>query len=186
MEFNSYFSVNNEDMPQDLLKSMKKNSSDTAFVASKDDPRLKKYQDSLKLYNYTINEELKNFYGPNVSGKEAYNYITDPSSMTNQTIKKTAKKQFPKFFKYATKKEIEPIELRSMINVNDENPLSYGAATILYPKPKQPVKYQKPEPPKVEVKQTKGSKKYFINEIEVDEPTFNKIAPIKSMKKNEE
>ena len=25
MEFNSYFSVNNEDMPQDLLKSMKKN-----------------------------------------------------------------------------------------------------------------------------------------------------------------
>ena len=58
-----------------------------------------------------------------------------------------------------------------------------------YKKPVQPVKYQKSEPvqpPKAEVKAVKGSKKYFINETEVDEPTFNKIAPIKSMKKNEE
>ena len=60
MEFNSYFSVNNEDMPQEPLKSMKKNKGNTrdlptVTVMSKADPRLKAYQDSLNLYNASVN-----------------------------------------------------------------------------------------------------------------------------------
>jgi hypothetical protein len=50
-----------------------------------------------------------------------------------------------------------------------------------YKKPIQLVEYQAP---KAEVKTVKGSKKYFINETEVDEPTFNKVVPKKGSAKN--
>jgi len=50
--------VNIEDMPQDLLKSMKKNASDTVSVGN---ARLKAYQDSLNIYNKSnkLQKDLK-------------------------------------------------------------------------------------------------------------------------------
>jgi len=182
MEFNSYFSVNNEDMPQDLLKSMKKNASDTISVASKDDPRLKKYQDSLNLYN---------------KGEKSYKERLAFNKKNNIPISSTRKWNDPvEYDKNSKLSKIQPIEGNGYwYNENPDNVAQTNVPSKLtdnygfrYKKPVQPVKYQKSEPvqpPKAEVKAVKGSKKYFINETEVDEPTFNKIAPIKSMKKNE-
>lgn len=133
-------------MPQDLLKSMKKNANDTVFVASKDDTRLKKYQDSLKLYN---------------KNKKAYESGIETK---------------PKGLKY------ENAVKRSAYG--DRFFLKEGTTVDIVKKPTQPIKYKKlDEKRKLEVR---GSKKYFIDKTEVDEKTFNKIVPIKSMKKNEE
>jgi hypothetical protein len=133
-------------MPQEPLKSMKKIEKDTVFVTNKDDSKLKKYQDSLNLYN---------------KNKKAYESGIETK---------------PKGLKYenAIKRN----------TYGDRFYLKEGTPVDIVKKPTQPVKYkQANEKPKLEVK---GSKKYFINETQVDEKTFNKIAPIKLMKKNEE
>lgn len=175
MEFNSYFSVNNEDMPQDLLKSMKKNASDTISVTSKDDPRLKKYQDSLRLYNATKDTFNPKYYNKN-GGASWYNFKGTKSDVVKFEKNHKIDSDFEYYRTGKFPGKIQPTSVEDW---------GEGMAAPVYKKPVQPVKYQKPEPPKAEVKAIKGSKKYFINETEVDEPTFNKIAPIKSMKKNE-
>jgi hypothetical protein len=177
MEFNLYFSVNNEDMPQDLLKSMKKNASDTVSVASKDNIRLKAYQDSLSVYNKSnkLQKDLKTKLAQPWSELKKYNSLDDIMKRKEEL----------------KKNKIKPIGETSPYFIKDDDgryashPKYTNQTMPVYKKPTQPVNYQKPEPSKVEVKKVKGSKKYFINETEVDEPTFNKIAPIKSMKKNE-
>jgi hypothetical protein len=109
------------------------------------DPRLKKYQDSLNLYNkfkYTV-----------PGGK-------------NVPITQEEKRLFKD-----TETGIAPIYKQIYPGGKKEY---FGN----YPIPKQPVEYQAP---KAEVKKVKGSKKYFINETEVDEAMFNRIVPKKDM-----
>jgi hypothetical protein len=171
MKNNSYFSVNNQDMPQDLLKSMKKNASN-----SKDDPRLKNYQDSLTVYNKGIKlqKDMKTKLAQPWSELKKYNSLDDIMKRKEEL----------------KRNKIKPIGETSVYYVKDDDgayashPKYTNQTMPVYKKPTQPVN-KKTEPSKVEVKQVKGGKKYFINETEVDEPTFNKIAPIKSMKKNE-
>ena len=148
---------------------MKKNASD-----SKDDTRLKKYQDSLTVYNKGIKlqKDLKTKLAQPWSELKKYNSLDDIMKRKEEL----------------KKNKIKPIGETSVYYVKDDDggyashPKYTNQTMPVYKKPTQPVKT---EPSKVEVKQAKGSKKYFINETEVDEPTFNKIAPIKSMKKNE-
>lgn len=112
------------------------------------DPRLKKYQDSLNLYNkfkYTV-----------PGGK-------------NVPITQEEKRLFKD-----TETGIAPIYKQIYPGGKKEY---FGN----YPIPKQPVEYQAP---KAEIKTVKGSKKYFINETQVDEPTFNKIVPKKEGMQN--
>lgn len=156
-------------MPQDLLKSMKKNATDTSV----DNTRLKAYQDSLNLYNKSnkLQKDLKTKLA------QPWSKLKNDDSFQNIINRSDELK----------KNKIKPISELPYGFKNEKNEavshpkFTYGSVPV-YKKPTQPIKYKKPEP-KLEVK---GSKKYFIDKTEVDEKTFNKIAPIKSMKKNEE
>ena len=183
-------------MPQDLLKSMKKNTRDTVFVANKNDSRIKKYQDSLDLYKKGLKDKQKYINVVNNAGLSTNNLETY-SARTNDKISPISQMSLnnrgggfnekKETFTTYTKKSGEDVQ------INDATPLGkyLEKHPLLYKKPTQPVKYRKvevlpnTESSKAEIK-VKGSKKYFINENQVDEKTFNKIAPIKSMKKNEE
>jgi hypothetical protein len=122
-------------MPQDLLKSMKKNVSDTIFVNSKDDIRLKKYQDSLKAYK-SMKILRDDERGGDWEDKKGYRWTSKDKQSDN--------------YKARPKSPIQPVKYETPIDKKTE--------------------------PKVEAK---GSKKYFIDDTQVDEKTFNKIAPIK-------
>jgi len=191
-------------MPQDLLKSMKKNKGNTrdlptVTVMSKADPRLKAYQDSLNLYNKSnkLQQYLKEKNKKPYSELRNASYSLFDLMHDSYTLQKNKIKPVDKLtYGFEDVPGMEQVPHTKVLSVGkgvddklliNGKPASFGSVPI-YKKPVQPVKYQKSEPvqpPKAEVKAVKGSKKYFINETEVDEPTFNKIAPIKSMKKNE-
>ena len=110
-------------------------------VNDPNDPRLKKYQDSLNLYN---------------KNKKAYESGIETKA---------------KGLKYET-----AIKGNTF---GDRFYLKEGTPIDVVKKPKQPVRY---EVPKVEVKpQVKGKKRFFYNDNEVDEATFNSIVPKKGM-----
>ena len=151
MEFNSYFSVNNEDMPQDLLKLMKKNSNDTVFVASKDDPRLKKYRDSLRLYNNNpsvndLNNLLKQ--GTYIKTKKVIPGVTNqPIEMYSPNIEKIAEyNKIGKNYSYFPP-SYESAKQKGYTKVNEEYFDNNGEKVIVsrgvYKKPVQPIKYEK-------------------------------------------
>ena len=188
-------------MPQEPLKSMKKNKGNTrdlptVTVTSKLDPRLKAYQDSLNLYNKSnkLQQYLKEKNKKPYSELRNASYSLFDLMHDSYTLQKNKIKPVDKLtYGFEDVPGMEQVPHTKVLSVGkgvddklliNGKPASFGSVPI-YKKPVQPIKYQKPEPPKAEVKAIKGSKKYFINETEVDEPTFNKIAPIKSMKKNE-
>jgi hypothetical protein len=128
------------------------------------DPRLKKYQDSLTAYNKSNN---------------LYKQLLKQGKEGNQGIKEQVR----------DKMSLKEVNYRGSVGmpysfegIKPDYVLGTRASTENrgylphYKKPTQLVEYQTP---KTEVKQIKGSKKYFINETEVDEPTFNKIVPKK-------
>jgi len=110
MEFNSYFSVNNEDMPQEPLKSMKKNKGNTrdlptVTVMSKADPRLKAYQDSLNLYNASVN--MGKDISQNLS--KGYYKMDLEEVKKGKNTKKEADRRYKSNLDYYNKALIDPI-----------------------------------------------------------------------------
>lgn len=162
------------------------------IVNNPNDTRLKKYQDSLNLYNKGEKnyKEKLTFNKKNNIPISSIRKWNDPVSFDNRLY--TGNKNDIELSK------IQPIEGNGYYyNHNPDVVANTNISSHLidprgfrYKKPSQPVEYQKSEPapvveaPKVEVKKVKGSKKYFINETEVDEPTFNKIVPKKEGMQN--
>jgi hypothetical protein len=137
------------------------------------DPRLKAYQDSLNIYNKSnkLQKDLKARLATPWSELKKYNSIDDIMKRKEEL----------------KKNKIKPIGETSPYFFKDDNggyashPKYTNQTIPVYKKPTKPVNYQQPEPSKVEVKKVKGSKKYFINETEVDEAMFNRIVPKKDM-----
>jgi hypothetical protein len=128
------------------------------------DSRLKAYQDSLTAYN---------------KSNDLYKQLLKQGKEGNQGIKEQVK----------DKMSLKEVDYRGSVGMpysfegikpdyvlGTRTPGENRGYLPHYKKPIQPVEYQAP---KTEVKTVKGSKKYFINETQVDEPTFNKIVPKK-------
>jgi hypothetical protein len=152
------------------------------IVNNPNDPKLKKYQDSLNLYN---------------KGEKSYKERLAFNKKNNIPISSTRKWNDPVEYDNNFKlSKIQPIEGNGYwYNQNPDNVAQTNVPGKLtdnygfrYKKPVQLVKYQKSEPvqpPKAEVKKpVKGTKKFFYNDEEVDEVTFNKIVPKKGGMQN--
>jgi len=135
-------------------------------VNDSNDPRLKKYQDSLTAYNKS-NDLYKQLLKQGKEGNEGTReQVRDKMSLKEVNYRGSV--GMPYSFE-----GIKPDYI-----LGTRTPTENRGYLPHYKQPTQPVKYQAP---KTEVKTVKGSKKYFINETEVDEPTFNKIVPKKEM-----
>ena len=139
------------------------------IVNDPNDPRLKAYQDSLTAYN---------------KSNDLYKQLLKQGKEGNQGIKEQVK----------DKMSLKEVNYRGNVGMpysfegikpdyvlGTRTPGENRGYLPHYKKPIQPVEYQAP---KAEVKTVKGSKKYFINETQVDEPTFNKIVPKKEGMQN--
>ena len=120
MEFNSYFSVNNEDMPQEPLKSMKKNKGNTrdlptVTVMSKADPRLKAYQDSLNLYNASVN------MGKDIADNISKGYHKRDLDWAKKGIgtKAQADKRYKNHLKFYREQLVDPITKGTKLQYGD-------------------------------------------------------------------
>jgi hypothetical protein len=97
-------------MPQNTLKSMKKNKGNTrdlptVTVMSKADPRLKAYQDSLNLYNASINMGKK---GAEALAKDYYRMDLEEVKKGN-TTKSEADRRYKKNLDFYNKTLVDPI-----------------------------------------------------------------------------
>jgi hypothetical protein len=132
-------------------------------------PRLKAYQDSLAAYNKS-NDLYKQLLKMGREGnKGTREQVRDKMSLKEINYRSNVGMPY-------SYEGIKPDYV-----LGTRTPTENRGYLPHYKKPTQPVQYQAP---KAEVKQIKGSKKYFINETEVDEPTFNKIVPKKEGMQN--
>jgi len=143
-------------MPQEPLKSMKKNTNitndlPTVTVTSKLDPRLKAYQDSLNLYN--ASKAAKDAHDKNVTETLKFHNIKSNlnEKQTNDYYNKNINPiiedeilKWDKLSKLENASKIKASEKSSIsnLNLNDE---IVNIPYKTFKKPTQPVKYQKPQ-----------------------------------------
>jgi hypothetical protein len=150
-------------------KKTKASAQNGIVVNDLNDPRLKKYQDSLTAYNKS-NDLYKQLLQMGKQGnKGTREQVRDKMSLKEVNYRGSVGMPY----------SFEGIKPDYVLGTR--TPEENRGYLPHYKKPTQPVEYQAP---KTEVKKVKGSKKYFINEIEVDEPTFNKIVPKKEDMQN--
>ncbi len=150
-------------------KKTKASAQNGIVVNDPNDPRLKKYQDSLTAYNKSNNlykQLLK-------QGKEGNEGIREQvkDKMSLKEVNYRGSVGMPYSFE-----GIKPDYV-----LGTRTPKENRGYLPHYKQPTQPVKY---EAPKAEVKTVKGTKRLFINDTEVDEATFNRIVPKKESMQN--
>jgi len=144
-------------MPQEPLKSMKKNTGNTrdlptVTVTSKLDPRLKAYQDSLNLYNKSnkLQQYLKEKNKKPYSELRNASYSLFDLMHDSYTLQKNKIKPVDKLtYGFEDVPGIDTKVLSVGKGVDDKllingKPASFGSVPI-YKKPTQPFKYQKPQ-----------------------------------------
>jgi hypothetical protein len=147
-------------MPQEPLKSMKKSiGRDTLMVASKSDPRLRAYQDSLRLYKNNPNQNDLNYLlkeGTYIKTKGTIPGVKNqPIAMYSPDFKKMEEyDKAGKSYSYISPTD-ERAKQKGYKKINGEYFNKDGArmvvATGVYKKPVQPVKYQKPKDKPTEI-----------------------------------
>jgi hypothetical protein len=146
-------------------KKTKASAQDGIIVNDLNDPRLKKYQDSLAAYNKS-NDLYKQLLKMGKQGNEGIReQVRDKMSLKEVNYRGNVGMPY-------SYEGIKPDYV-----LGTRTPTENRGYLPHYKKPTQLIEYQAP---KVEVKMApKGTKKLFINDVEVDEPTFNKIVPRK-------
>jgi len=181
-----------------ILKSIKKGerpSSDTLYVSSKNDPRLRAYQDSLGLYN-----DAKKYYdvitGFNSGSKDRayrnYGYRVQPFNKNNSLKAALADLKFlgkdageipKKYLKFYSKEDIENMNRLNRIakktfssKINPIGTYPVEGFALAYKKPVQPVKYRKPEPKKENIEQVKKEVLQAIQNKYEGRPVYSSTA----------
>jgi hypothetical protein len=141
--------------PSSEIKIKSKPASDTLFVSSPKDKRLKSYQDSLGLYNKTKDIQNPKYYKD--GSPSWYTWKGNRESVDRFMKKNNIDMNYEYYRTNKFPGKIQPVKTGDF---------GEGMAYPIYKKPVQPVKYKKSEPKQPEPKKEEPAKKNEIKPVE--------------------